>query len=263
MPLAARAQNAAQPTPPSQKEMAKQLVNPVANLVSVPLQFNWDEGVGPNEDLRYVMNFQPVVPFSLNKQWNMIGRFILPYIGQPSFGAGLPRTSGTGDIVLSAFFSPADLRGGAVWGIGPVFGLPTTSDPHLGSGKWSIGPTAVMLKQSGHVTVGALVNHLWSIGSVSNTERADVNQTLLQPFFAYTTTNAVTFNVNLEATANWEAADDQRWTVPVHVTVSKLTRFGPFPFSIGGGVGVYATAPDGGPEWKLRMTTTLILPKGR
>jgi hypothetical protein len=250
------------PAPPSSQEMAKQLSNPVASLVSVPLQFNWDSGVGPNEDLRYVMNFQPVVPFTLNEDWNLIGRFILPFIGQPALGQTGQASSGTGDIVMSAFFSPA--KGNRmVWGVGPVFGLPTTSDPTLGSGKWSIGPTAVVLKQTGHVTVGALMNHLWSIAGTSKTERADVSQTLLQPFFAYTTSSAITLSVNLEASANWETEGDRQWSVPVNVSVSKVTRVGPFPFSVGAGVGVFAATPEGGPDWKLRMTMTLILPRSR
>jgi hypothetical protein len=255
----------AQPTPqgsPSDKEMAKQLSNPVANIVSVPLQLKWDEGVGPNEDLRFVMNFQPVVPFTVNHRWNLIGRFIVPFIGQPPLVAGGPSSAGTGDIVMSAFVSPSAVRG-VLWGVGPVIGLPTTTDPFLGSGKWSVGPTAVLLKQSGAITAGALVNHLWSIASTGKTERPDVNLTLLQPFFAYTTTKAVTFNVNTEATANWEAEEGSVWSVPLNVSVSKLTRFGPFPFSIGGGVGAFVASPEGGPDWKLRMTMTLILPRTR
>lgn len=256
------AQNAPPSQPSNAKDMAKQLSNPVASLVSVPLQLNWDNGVGPNEELRHVMNFQPVVPFTLNGNWNVIGRFILPFVGQPPLMPGASSTSGTGDIVLSAFLSPASGRG-LVWGVGPVFGLPTTNDPFLGSGKWSIGPTAVMLKQTGSITIGALVNHLWSVADTGNTARADVNTTFLQPFFAYTTGNAVTLSVNTESTANWEAADGNTWTVPINVSVSKLTRMGPFPFSVGGGFGSYVVRPDGGPSWKLRMTMTLILPRAR
>lgn len=262
VPVTAAAQAAAQGPPPSDKDMAKQLSNPVANMVSVPLQLNWDEGVGPNEELRYVMNFQPVVPFAVNKDWNVIGRFIVPFVGQPALVPGGFASAGTGDIVMSAFFSPAKGRG-MVWGVGPVVGLPTTTNPFLGTGKWLIGPTAVVLKQSGPYTAGALVNHLWSVASTGKTERADVSTTLLQPFFAYTTSNAVTFGVNTEATANWEAVEGGTWSVPINMTVSKLTRFGPFPFSLGGGVGLYAASPEGGPDWKLRMTMTLILPRPR
>jgi hypothetical protein len=244
------------------ENVAKQLANPIANLVSIPLQFNWEEGVGPNDDLRTVVNFQPVVPFTLNEDWNVIGRMILPYLSQPSLVPGAPSTSGVGDMLLSLFFSPVKSQV-AIWGVGPVVALPMTTDPFLGSGKWSAGPTAVVLKQSGQWTYGALVNHLWSFADTGDIERNDVNQSYLQPFVAYTTKSAVTFNVSSESTANWEAASGEKWTVPINVNVSKVTKLGPFPFSLGAGMGVFVEKPAGAPEWKLRLTATLILPRAR
>lgn len=242
--------------------VAKQLSNPVADLASIPFQFNWENGVGPDDDLRFVLNVQPVVPFRLSGNWTLVGRFIVPYVQQPAgLGPGPTTAAGTGDIVASAFFSPK--TPGLIWGIGPVLGLPTTTDPLLGSGKWSIGPTAVALKQRGPWTIGALVNHLWSISSTGDPYRADVSQTLLQPFLAYATTKAVTFSLNTESTYDWEAEGGERWTVPINVSVSKVARLGPFPFSVGAGAGFYAASPDGGPDWRLRMTQTLILPRGK
>ena len=244
------------------ENVAKQLANPIANLVSIPLQFNWEEGVGPNDDLRTVVNFQPVVPFTLNEDWNVIGRMILPYLSQPSLAPGAPSASGVGDMLLSLFFSPvkSDV---AIWGVGPVVALPMTTDPFLGSGKWSAGPTGVVLKQSGQWTFGALVNHLWSFADTGDIERNDVNQSYLQPFVAYTTKSAVTFNVSSESTANWEAPSGEEWTVPININVSKVTKLGPFPFSLGAGAGVFVEKPEGAPEWKLRLTATLILPRSR
>jgi len=249
---------------PSQADLAKQLSNPVADLVSVPLQFNWENDVGPDDGLRMVMNFQPVVPMPLTDDWNVISRFILPVIGQPPLVEGGTSTFGTGDIVLSAFLSPSEPKV-AIWGVGPVLGLPTTTNPFLGSGKWSIGPTAVVLKQTGPWTYGALVNHLWSFASVSRSarDRVAVNQTFLQPFLAYATPTGVTFTVNSESTANWEAGEGEKWTVPINFQVSQIARFGPFPFSMGAAVGVYVASPTGGPSWKLRALFVLLLPRGQ
>ncbi len=242
--------------------LAKQLSNPVADLVSLPLQLNWENGVGPQDELRFVINFQPVVPFALNEKWNLIGRFILPILSQPPLGPGGETHFGTSDIVLSGFFSPANSRR-AIWGIGPVFGLPTTSDPLLGSGTWQIGPTGVILKQAGPWTYGALANHLWSFADTGDTERPDVSRTFLQPFLSYTTKKGVTVAVNSESTADWEAAEGEEWTVPINLLISKITKLGPFPFSMGGGAGVFIEQPIGGPEWKLRAIFTLILPKSK
>jgi hypothetical protein len=240
--------------------LAKKLSNPVADLVSVPLQFNWENGVGPEEATRFVMNFQPVVPFSLSPKVNLIGRWIMPFIGQPVLAPGGEARFGLSDIVASGFFSPAQ-SSGAVWGIGPVLALPTTTDPLLGSGKWSAGPTVVILKQNGPWTYGFLGNHLWSFASASDAERSAVNQTFLQPFLAYATPTGFTVTVNTETTANWEAEDGETWTVPINLALSKITRFGPFPFQVGAGAGVYLESPTGGPEWKLRTVFTVILPR--
>lgn len=190
------------------------------------------------------------------------GRFILPFVGQPPLVPGGQPTFGISDIVLSAFLSPAHSRR-AIWGVGPVLTLPTTTDPLLGSGKWAVGPTAVVLRQSGPWTYGALVNHLWSYASVSLSarERPEVNQTLIQPFLSFTTPTGVTLAVNTESTGNWEV-DEEQWTVPINVVVSKVLRLGPFPFQIGAGAGVFAAAPEGGPSWKLRTQFVLLLPRG-
>ena len=246
-------------TPPDardEQDVAKKLSNPVADMVSVPLQYNWINGNGPQHDLRFVMNLQPVVPVALNEKWNLIGRWIMPYVSQP---ASLGSASGIGDITASAFFSPRHSRG-AIWGVGPVFGLPTTSDPGLGTGQWTIGPTVVVLKQEGPWTYGILWNQLWSFASVSDVARPDVNQGFFQPFLAHVTPQGVTFTIQSESIANWNASSDV-WTIPLNVLLSKVTRFGPFPFSVAGGFGVFLESPSGGPEWQLRTAFTLVLPK--
>lgn len=242
-----------------EEALAKKLSNPIADLVSLPLQFNWAQGVGPDEGTRFILNVQPVMPFSVSKDWNMIARVILPFIGQPPLTANGPAATGLGDILASFFFSPKE--GSVTWGVGPVFGLPSTSEPTLGSGKWAAGPTAVVLKQSGAWTYGFLANQVWSFAG--NSGRADVSQFFVQPFLSRTSKSAVTVTLQSETIANWKAADGEKWTVPVNLAVAKLATFGPLPASYGGGVGYYVASPEGGPEWQLRGSITLILPKRR
>lgn len=225
-------------------ELAKKLNNPISDLVSVPLQFNWEFGNGPGEDMHQITNLQPVVPFRITDDTNMIARLIMPTINTP--GATV-----AGDMTFSLFFSPAHSTG-MTWGAGPAMILPRTGE------KWGLGPTLIALRQAGATTYGILANHIWSIAGDENAP--DLNQTFLQPFFAVTNRNAVTLTIQSESTANWEASSGNEWTIPVSVQVSKLAKFGPFPGSYAGGAGVYLDAPDGGPEWKIRTAITILLP---
>jgi hypothetical protein len=239
-------------------DLAKKLSNPVADLVSVPFQFNWDSGVGPDEDTRFILNVQPVIPFSMTPNWNMILRVITPIISQPPLAPGASANSGIGDILTSMFLSPANPRR-FTWGIGPVVSLPSTADPTLGTGKWSAGPTIVILKQSGGFTYGALWNQVWSFAG--NERRNDVSQMFIQPFFSYTTKKAVTLTVNSETTANWKAESGQKWTIPITFQISKVSSFGPFPASYFIGAAPFVEKPDGGPSWRLRAGMALLLPR--
>jgi hypothetical protein len=177
-------------------ELAKKLANPVAALISVPFQLNYDPDIGPAEDgERWTLNFQPVVPIELNKDWNLISRTILPVIDQQDIFPGAGSQTGIGDIVQSLFFSPkAPTESGWIWGVGPVFLLPTGSDELLTTDKWGGGPTGVALKQQGPWTYGILANHIWSFAG--DDARPDVNSTFLQPFVNYTTPAAVSFILN-------------------------------------------------------------------
>jgi hypothetical protein len=252
-----------QPTSGSDADLAKQLSNPLASLVSVPFQFNWEQGVGYQDATRTILNVQPVVPFELNDEWNLIGRWIMPFVSQPPLTPGSESSYGLSDILFSAFFAPRDTKSGWTWGVGPVLSLPMTSDPTIGSGQWSAGPTIVMLKQSGHWTYGFLANQLWSFQSTSDAERAKVNKTFIQPFLAYNTPHAITFTVQSEATYDHEAESGQKWTVPINFQVSKVSRFGPFPFQMGGGWGYFVDSPDIGPDRKIRIVFSILLPRGK
>jgi hypothetical protein len=248
------------------EELAKKLANPVASLISVPLQNNFDFGGGFKDDaFRYTLNVQPVVPLTLNKDWNLISRTILPVVYQKDVLApDITPTDvdpnddqfGLGDTVQSLFLSPS--ASDPIWGIGPVFLLPTSTHEALGTEKWGIGPTAVVLKQTGPWTYGMLANHIWSVAGKS--DRSDVNATFVQPFLSYTTKQAWTYTLNTESTRNWEANEDE-WTVPVNVQVTKVLKLGGQLVSVGGGARYYVAGPDAAPDWGLRVIVTFLFPK--
>ena len=240
-------------------DLAKQLSNPIASLISVPLQFNYDTGYGPADGEKAFVNVQPVIPISLNEGWNVISRTIVPIAWQDDIAGNSGDQFGLGDVVQSLFFSPKEQGpGGIIWGVGPVALIPTATDPLLGGEKWGAGPTAVVLRQSGGWTYGALANHIWSFAG--DNSRADVNATFIQPFISYTTPDAWTFALNTESTYNWTA---ETWSVPINFTVSKLVRFGQQPVSLTGGVRYWAESPATGPEgFGGRLGVTFLFPTG-
>jgi hypothetical protein len=240
-------------------ELAKQLSNPIASLTSVPLQLNYDDGIGPFDDgYKVTLNVQPVIPISISEHWNMISRTIVPIVSQDDIFPGAGNQFGLGDTVQSLFFSPKTLtKSGWTWGIGPALLLPTATDELLGGEKWGAGPTGVALRQThSGWTYGALFNHLWSFAGDDN--RNDISATYLQPFLAKSLGKGRTFSVSLESTYDWET---EQWTVPFNAGYSKVSRIGKQLVSYQGGVRYYVEAPDNGAEWGLRFTFTLLYPK--
>ena len=241
------------------QDLAKKLANPISSLISIPFQFNYDRGHGPTgEGQRSFVNIQPVIPFTLSQDWNLISRTIVPVIYQDDLVPHLGEQCGLGDIVQSVFLSPSKPGpGGLIWGAGPVLLFPTATDELLGGEKWGAGPTGVVLTQRGPWTFGALANHIWSYAG--DDDREDVNVTFLQPFLSYTTKKAWTFGLNTESTFDW---DEDEWSVPINLTVSKLIKIGKLPVQVGGGVRYWAASYPQGPEgWGARVQITILLPK--
>jgi hypothetical protein len=239
-------------------ELAKKTQNPVAELISVPFENNVQFGVGPHDDVQYILNIQPVVPFRLTDEWNLISRTILPLIHQPELRPGSGETSGLGDIQQSFFLSPAK-PGALIWGAGGTLQLPTATDDVLGQGKWGAGPTVGALTIQGPWVIGAIINNVWSFAG--DEDRKAVNRMFLQPFVNYNFRGGSYVNFVPKITADWEAQGSERWTVPIGGGVGKILRIGALPLDAQLGAYYNVVRPDSGPEWELRAQVQLIFPR--
>jgi hypothetical protein len=214
--------NAQETKPPvSAEELAKKLSNPVASLISVPFQNNMDVGIGPYNGSKNTLNFQPVIPINMTAKYNLITRFIIPVVSQHDITGEGTNQSGLSDAVVSAWVSPAEAKNGLTWGVGPVFLVPIATNDFLGTKKFGIGPTALVLKQTHGWTFGALVNQIWSVAGDS--DRADVNQMFVQPFASYNWKSGAGLGVNAEITQNWEG---NTTSVFINPTISGVTKIG-------------------------------------
>ena len=241
----------------NEADLAKKLNNPVAALISVPLQSNLDDGIGTNrQGQKYTLNIQPVVPITLTDDWNLISRTILPVVSQRDIFYGSGAQSGLSDTLQSLFLSPSKASK-LIWGVGPALLIPTGTDGLLSTGKWSAGPTFVVLSQFSGWTVGALVNQLWSFAG--NSSRPEYNKFYLQPFLNYTTKTATTVGLSAEGTYDWIA---RGMSMPLIGTLSQVGKVNGQIFSLGVAVKYYvATVPNGPHGVGGRITLTFLFPR--
>ena len=239
-------------------EIAKQAQNPIAKVISVPLENDFYPQTGIDKEDSYILEMKPVVPLKLSNDWNLITRTIIPIIQVPDLSPTVNGTSGLGDIQLSLFLSPAKV-GKVIWGAGPVISLPTASEDILGTKKVSIGPTVVVLSIQGHWLFGALVQNLFSVAGPS--ERPDVNQMLLQPFVNYNMRHGWYLVSSPIITSNWEVNSNNRWTVPVGGGVGRIVHFGKLPVNAYTQFFRNVERPDGTTSWSARFQMQFLFPK--
>lgn len=237
-------------------KLARETSNPIASIISLPIQFNFNFGLGEYNRFQSVTNVMPVLPFKLSKKINVVNRVIIPFIYQPAVTQESGGSFGVGDINYSAFFTPSK-TGKFVWGIGPAMNIPTRSNDVLGSPEFGIGPTAIALVMAGKWTYGFTANNVWSY------EGGNLNQLFSQVFVVYTFPSAWFVQFMPTITANWNAPEGEQWSIPLGANAGKVVLFGKQPVKFIGGGGYFVESPTNGPEWQLFFQTVFLFPKGK
>jgi hypothetical protein len=242
------------------EELAKLAQNPVGNLISVPFQNNTNLNFGPEKETQNILNIQPVIPVSISKDWNVITRTILPVIHMPRLGQSVSSQDGIGDTTFTAFLSPSQPKG-IIWGVGPVFQLPTHNNEELGNDNWGGGLSFVVLKlEKGNPWVfGALVNNVWSLTDDKN--GGSYNVGLIQPFINYNFKGGLYLTTSPVITVDWKASSDDAWTVPIGGGVGKIFHFGKLPVNSQIGAYYNVEKPEFGADWQIRAQVQLMFPK--
>ncbi len=257
----AAAQTEAEKTSPQHDDptaLSKATQNPVADLISVPFQLNFNTGGGLEDRTFFLLNFQPVIPIGLSSKWNLIARTIVPLLDAP--GPEDTRLRGMGDIQEQIFFAPAK-SGGLIWGVGPVLSLPTATADTVRTGSWAAGPSGVLLMMTGPWVIGGLANQLWTFADEGGDPR--INQLTFQYFINYNFSEGWALTTAPLLTANWKAARGERWTVPVGIGISKTATFHRQPLSLAVQYYHNVVRPEDSAANQLRFVFSLLFPRGQ
>ena len=267
---AAQAQTISPEAAEALEKARKAAQNPLASMISLPLQENWNFGIGAADRIQNINNIQPVIPVGLGTKVNLIMRFVTPLVyqpyavpvAQPSGPPVLFQTGsyGLGDMQPQFFLSPKKSK--LAWGVGPIFLVPTaTQTKFLGQGKFGLGPDIVVLAQPRTGTLGVLVNNVWSVAG--HKDKPDVNQMLLNPFINYNLHHAWYLSFNPNITANWEQEHGGRWVVPLGGGPGRVWRLGHQAVNVQSFFYGNAVHPKGASSWTFKMAFTLLFPKPR
>ena len=253
----AQAQQASTPAPsPSvmtDQELAIAVHNPFEDLVKVPIQSTTGFQLGPHHEVGDSVNIEPVVPFSLNAQWDLIARpsLTVTYAPTPHEQSGLE------DLETSFFLTPAK-ESTWIWGFGPIFDFPTASSSELGSGRWSAGPTAALAYSEGPWLNAILTDQLMSFAG--NRARGSVNQTYIEPMISYNFESGWYADVDPAITYDWTADTANAWTIPMGADIGKAFKFGSQDLSLQVGAYYLLKRPEGEAQWIARVSVTFLFP---
>jgi len=243
------------------KALAKKSQNPVANMISVPFENNYNGEFGPNNSDQNVLNVKPVIPVRISENWNLINRAIIPFVSQPGIPGGHNRQNGLGDTTYQGFLSPAN-SGKVVWGVGPSVQIPTHTDEVLGNENWAAGPVAVVLSMPGHWVIGGLISQIWDFaGSSNDGSDADISLLVAQPFANYNFDGGWYLSSAPIITANWEADNNDEWTIPVGGGVGRVFHWGKQAINAKMAYYYNVEKPEFGAQWDFQLTVNLLFPK--
>lgn len=235
-------------------ELAKKVSNPAAYMISVPVHGTFDFGrIDGKSYSSAVVDVEPVIPFSLTEDWNVIVHTDFPfaYLNPPG---GLGNEAGLGDISQDFLFTPSS-HGSFVWAVGPQLSYPTATRDEFGSGKLSMGPSGLLLWQSTSMTTGLTASHIWSV--VGEEDRPDVSRTELRPFVAWHLGRGRTISAGLDGTYDWTAEEVE---LPLSLSVSQIVKVGDQAVSLSVGGKYWLAGPDDGPRWGLKAGMTFLFP---
>ena len=241
-------------------DIAKKLSNPIANMISVPLQWEFSRGVGRNQGgSEQTLQFQPVAPFDMGGGDTLIVRPIVAGAREVSVQNATGQSFsgyGVASVTLESFYAP-NTNSSWIWGVGPYAQSPSGNSGKFGSQQTGAGVTGVVLNRQGSWTYGLLGYQSWNMGG--NPAFGTQNNLYGQPFVAYTTKDAWTYTADMEAQYNY---DTHRTSNPLFIGASKLMVFDGTPISFGAGPMYYVSNTPGGPSgWGARASVTLVILK--
>ena len=243
------------------RKLAQDALNPIANMISVPIQYNANFRVGPSDKLQSVTTFQPVIPFTFDNDWLLVSRWVMPIIDQPDALGGSGSTFGLGDLAPAFFFVPPSSLTGLpseyTVGFGPGLQVPTHSDPALGINQWGAGPTFLAVYAKDRWQLGILAANTWSLGDGGNA----LNSMLLEPWIAYNITDEWYILSDIQVTANWNVPSSDRWILPVGGGVGKAFHIGEQAMNVNLQAYWNVVRPDDGPDWSMVLTFQMLFPK--
>ena len=249
-------------TDAEKKALAKQSQNPVAKLISVPFENNYNGEYGPNNSDQNVLNIKPVIPVQISENWNLINRVIMPFVSQPGIPGGPNRQNGLGDTTYQGFISPSK-PGKVIWGAGPSVQLPTHTDEVLGNENWAAGPALVLLSMPGHWVFGGVISQVWDFaGSSNDGSDDDISLMVLQPFVNYNYAGGWYLSSAPVITANFEAdKSSDEWTIPVGGGVGRVFHWGKQAINAKMAYYYNVEKPEFGAQWDFQLTVTFLFPK--